>query len=338
MTIMLKNVIEDIKNGIKPTQGQIKQLLGTGDENWIYIFKQADEIRKKYMGDTVHVRGIIEFSSYCRRHCAYCGLNALNAQAQRYRMTPTDIIETAVEGWEAGYKTVVLQSGEDPWYTPQILGDIVYEIRSNTGLAVTLSCGEMSYEDYKYLRECGANRYLLKHEIADSEIYGRLHPCGTLSNRVECLRNLKKLGFETGSGFMIGLPGQTLETIAEDIMLINSIPCDMAGIGPFIPCDGTPLKNHQPGSALLTKKAVALTRLIVKNINLPATTALGVLDSEEKSDIFSCGANVVMKKITPPQYRNMYKIYPAELGEIKSIAEERCELDKQIRKLGRNPL
>ncbi len=335
---MLKNVIDDIKNGIKPTEGQIKQLLDTNDENWIYIFRQADEVRKKYAGDEIQIRAIIEFSNYCRRRCAYCGLNSTNSKIKRYRMSPTDIIETAIEGWEAGYKTVVLQSGEDPWYTPQILGDIVYEIRSNTGLAVTLSCGEMPFEDYKYLRECGANRYLLKHETASNSLYSTFHPCGTLSGRVECLRNLKKLGFETGSGFMIGLPGQTNETIAEDIMLINSLPCDMAGIGPFIPCDNTPLKNQPPGSTLLTKKAVALTRLIVKQINLPATTSLGVIDANEKQNIFSCGANVIMRKITPPQYRDLYEIYPADLGEQKTILEERRELEEYIRKLGRIPV
>lgn len=335
---MLKNVIDDIESGIKPTEGQLKQLLDTNPDNWIYIFRRADTVRKKYMGDEIHIRAIIEFSSYCRRHCAYCGLNALNASAERYRMTPTEIIETAIEGWEAGYKTVVLQSGEDSWYTPQILGDIVYEIRSNTGMRVTLSCGEMPTEDYKYLRECGANRYLLKHETASSEIYSGLHPCGTLANRVRCLRDLKRLGYETGSGFMIGLPGQTTQTIAEDIMLINSIPCDMAGIGPFIPCEGTPLQSCPPGSALLTKKAVALTRLTVKNIHLPATTALGVLDAQEKIDIFSCGANVVMRKITPPKYRDLYKIYPADFGSPKSIAAERRELEEYIRGIGRIPV
>ncbi len=335
---MLKNVIDDIKNGIKPTEGQLKQILDTNDENWIYIFRQADEIRKKYAGDEIHIRAIIEFSNHCRRRCSYCGLNAGNKKLKRYRMTPTDIIETAIEGWEAGYKTVVLQSGEDPWYTPQMLGEIVYEIRSNTGLAVTLSCGEMSYEDYKYLRECGANRYLLKHETASPGIYSSLHPCGTLSDRVECLRNIKKLGYETGSGFMIGLPGQTTATIAEDIMLINSLPCDMAGIGPFVPSGNTPLATHPAGSVMLTKKAVALTRLVLKNINLPATTALGVLDADEKINIFSCGANVIMKKITPPAYRDLYRIYPADFGDEKDIYEQRREVEQYIRNIGRIPV
>ncbi len=335
---MLRNVVDEIKSGIKPTREQVKQLLDAGEEKWVYIFRQADEIRQKYVGNTVHIRAIIEFSNYCCRRCAYCGLNAANKQIERYRMSPTEIIETAVEAWEAGYKTVVLQSGEDPWYTPQILGDIVYEIRSNTGLVVTLSCGEMSFEDYKYLRECGAGRYLLKHETSSHEIYASLHPDSNLSARVQCLHNLKKLGYETGSGFMIGLPEQTTETIAEDIMLINSLPCDMAGIGPFIPCENTPLQRHPAGSVELTKRAVALARLIVKQINLPATTALGVINGEEKRNIFSCGANVIMQKVTPPAMRNLYKIYPADFGEPKSVLQERRELEDFIRSLGRKPL
>jgi len=335
---MYKCILKDLKNNLKPTAGLLEHLLNADELAWLNIFKQADEIRREYMGNTVHIRAIIEFSNYCRRKCAYCGLNSTNGKITRYRMQPEEIIATAIEGFKAGYRTVVLQSGEDPWYTPEILGDIVKEIKKNTDLSITLSCGEMSYDDYSYLRKCGADRYLLKHETADENIYSKLHSCGTLENRINCLKNLKKLGYETGSGFMIGLPWQTGETIARDILLLNSIPCDMAGIGPFIPNGNTPLRDYAAGSPLLTKKAVALARLVIKNIHLPATTALGVLDSAEKNDVFSCGANVVMRKITPPKYRELYKIYPIDLGEIKSIKDERIDLENAVRVLHRNPL
>lgn len=305
-------------------------------EDFSAVYQEADRIRREHVSDQILIRAILEFSNYCRRQCRYCGLNSTNRKAKRFRMEPEEIISTARQAWDAGYKTIVLQSGEDPFYTPEQLGDIVREIKK-TGIKVTLSCGEMPFEAYAYLKECGADRYLLKQETADPEIYRALHPDSCLEERVSCLKNLKKLGYETGSGFMIGLPGQSLETIAEDILLLWELHCDMAGIGPFIPHPDTPLKHLPHGNIELTKRAVALTRILLPEINLPATTALGVLDAGEKGSVFSCGANVVMRKVTPNAYKKLYEIYPADLGET-DIEKERGELEERIRSLGRIPV
>lgn len=298
-------------------------------------YHMADEIRFREKGDYVDIRGILEFSNICRRQCVYCGLNRENRSLHRYRMAPDEIIAAANDAASAGYRTLVMQSGEDPWFTPEILGELVKEIKK-TGMSITLSCGEMSEKDYAYLRECGADRYLLKHETADPEIYAALHPDSSLAERVACLKSLKRLGFETGSGFMIGLPGQTAETLADDLLLLQEIGCDMAGMGPFIPHPDTPLRDLPSGSTEMTKRAVALARILLPKLNLPATTSLGVLDNNEKNDVFSCGANVVMRKVTPTKYKQYYEIYPAKLGETH-VLEDRKLLEQQITALDRIP-
>lgn len=305
-------------------------------EDFRSIYQQADRVRAQHKGDVVHIRAILEFSNYCRRQCRYCGLNATNTHCRRFRMQPEEMISCVHEAYLAGYRTIVLQSGEDPFYTPELLGSIIREIKKD-GIAVTVSCGEMDTDSYAYLKSCGADRYLIKHETADERLYASLHPCGSLQNRVRCLKELKRLGFETGSGFMIGLPGQDSRTIARDLLLLREIPCDMAGIGPFIPHPDTELRDLSAGSTELTKRAVALARILLPDCNLPATTALGVLDNREKNNIFSCGANVVMRKITPTNYKKLYEIYPAQLGET-DIDTQRKELEDQIRALGRTPV
>lgn len=305
-------------------------------ENFDRIYKQADAVRKDHKGDEVHIRAIIEFSNICGRKCRYCGLNATNNKVVRYRMAPKEILDTARQATDAGYRTIVLQSGEDPCFHKEVLGDIVKAIKS-MGAAVTLSCGELSYEELQYLRQCGADRYLLKHETADPHLYAQLHPCGRLEDRVNCLKNIRELGYETGSGFMIGLPGQTLETIAEDLLLLKRLGCKMAGIGPFIPHPDTPLAGEKEGSPELTKRAVALARLLLPEANLPVTTSLGVINQREKDNAFACGANVIMKKVTPDPYKEAYEIYPAKL-EKTDIVKDRKTLEEQIRGLGRIPL
>lgn len=305
-------------------------------EDFSPVFEYADKINYLNHGKYIDIRAIVEFSNYCKRKCKYCGLNSTNSSAKRYRMTEEKIIHTAIEARKAGYLTAVLQSGEDSYFTAEKLGLIVREIKKQVDMFITLSCGEKTFEELAYLKECGADRYLLKHETADDLLYDRLHPCGTLENRTECLRNLKKLGYESGSGFMIGLPTQNLEIIAKDIFLLYDLQCDMAGIGPFIPHPQTELKNYSAGSAELTKKAVAITRIILPKANLPATTSLGVLDSNEKNNLFSCGANVIMRKVTPPEYVKLYEIYPTTI-KVKNIKEERQELELSIQSLGKIP-
>lgn len=320
----------------RPTEADLLYLIKSEGSSAEALFAKADEVRQRTKGNLVNVRAIVEFSNRCRRNCTYCGLNRDNKALARYSMEPEEIIDTAVGAHLAGYKTIVLQSGEDPYYTTDMLCHIISSIKEKTGMAITLSSGEMSDTDYFLIRQSGCDRYLLKHETADFDLYSRLHPDYSFSNRVECLRTLKELGFETGGGFMIGLPGQSYETIVDDLLLIASIPCDMAGIGPFIPHPQTALKDARPGDTFLTRKAVALARLLLPEANLPATTSLGVRSKEERDKIFSGGANVIMKKVTPPKYRALYEIYPVKHGKIKSVAEERAEINQLIKSLGRD--
>lgn len=300
------------------------------------VFRYADRINRRYHGDVVDIRAIIEFSNICRRQCLYCGLNRTNTNIDRYRMAMNEIVETAIQAWEAGYQTVVLQSGEDMYYTKEILGTVISEIKKYTSIKITLSCGERNYEELSYLKNCGADRYLLKHETSSKDLYRYLHPCGTLQERTNCLKNIKKLGYETGSGFMIGLPDQTFETIAQDILLLRELRCDMAGIGPFISHPDTKLKGLPNGSTELTKRAVALARILLPSANLPATTSLGVLSKEEKQSIFHCGANVIMRKVTPASYVKLYEIYPGDI-HVDNIVSERKELEQMLISIGKTP-
>lgn len=299
-------------------------------------FQQADDIRKENVGDDIKIRALLEFSNYCSRNCSYCGLNCYNKSVKRFRLTEKEIINNVQIAYENGYKTIVLQSGEDKYFTPKILGDIVKEIKKND-IDITLSCGELKFDDYKYLRECGADRYLLKHETSDENIYSNLHKGYTLKQRIDCLKWIKSVGLETGSGFMIGLPNQTLETIANDILLLKELECDMAGIGPFIAHKETELNGSENGSVELTLRAVALARIILPKANLPATTALGVIDIVKKRNIFSCGANVVMQKITPNNVKRLYEIYPSNLVDL-TIEQGRKNIEQEIISLGKNPV
>lgn len=298
-------------------------------------FKKANEKRAETVGNTVHLRAIIEFSNYCYRNCTYCGLNCGNKNLKRYRMTPEEIIVCGKEAHAAGYKTLVLQSGEDKFYTKEIIGEIVKEL-SGYGAIVTLSCGERERDEYSYWKECGAKRYLLKQECADEKLYEKLHPGYKFEDRINCLKEIKKCGYETGSGFMVGLPGECAESIADNILMLDKLNCDMAGIGPFIPHPDTPMKNHSAGSVEVTQKAVALTRILRPHMNLPATTALGVRDIDAYREAFSRGTNVLMKKVTPEPYRALYEIYPTQV-KIKDVKEEYLTLCEFIKSIGRDP-
>lgn len=335
--LLVKQKIDAVSKTHYASKEDLIEILDSTQDD--YLFKAADQICRENFGNIVKVRAILEFSNYCRRQCRYCGLNCFNSHCQRYRMSPEEIVSTAYEAYQAGYQTIVLQSGEDPYYTKEKICLFVKEIKKICpNMAVTLSLGERPAEEYKAFRQAGADRYLIKQEVADPEIYKALHPDSSLSQRVDCLKALKSLGYETGSGFMIGLPGQTTKTLAEDLLLLQKIPCDMAGIGPFLPHPDTPLHDCKAGSPRLTKKAVALARLLLPKANLPATTSLGVLNPEEKDSIFSCGANVIMKKVTPWSHRKQYEIYPADFGEMIDTVTARRKLDEDIRRLGKIPV
>lgn len=330
-----ENIIDKMAKGYVPSLAELTFVLSVDHDE--YLLNTADRVRKQAVGDVVYLRAILEFSNYCVRQCTYCGLNVTNTNTVRYRMEVSDIVKTTIEAYKAGYKTIVLQSGEDPYYTADMICQMVRQIASKTDMIMTLSLGERPKEELLAFKEAGAQKYLLKHECADENIYNALHPCGTLAQRVDCLKNLKQLGFHTGSGFMIGLPNQTYETIAKDLLLLKSIPCDMAGVGPFIPHPDTPLKDASAGSVIITKRAVALTRLLLNKSNLPATTSLGIVEKQAKNDVFSCGANVIMRKVTPWENREYYEIYPTDLGKKNDTKTARVELENMIKAMGKIP-
>lgn len=276
------------------------------------ILEAADRTRQKYVGDEVHLRGLIEFSNICKRNCLYCGLRYGNKNIKRYRLQPEEIIELARKGKEYGYKTVVLQSGEDDFYTVDKVRQIVNGIKE-LDLAVTLSIGEKSFEEYKAYKEVGADRYLLRVETTDRELYEKLDPDMSHENRKRCLKDLSTLGYEVGSGIMVGLPGQTIDSLADDILFFKEIGADMIGIGPFIPNEDTPLSAEKGGQFELSLKVMALTRLLLPDINIPATTAMETLNKQGRIIALQSGANVVMPNITEGEYRRLYALYPGKI-------------------------
>lgn len=302
--------IAKVAAGEKLTPSEIAGLLNLERTDLEFLLHTADRVRARFVGDAVHLRAIIEFSNYCRCQCRYCGLNAANRSLKRYRMTPDEILETAHRAADLGLRTIVLQSGEDPGYPTGNLCEVIHRLKQETGAAITLSLGEKSGEDYAVFREAGADRYLLKHETADPELYRRMHPGTSLTTRLAHLRYLQKLGYQVGTGCIVGLPGQTLVSLAEDLRLIRELEVDMAGIGPFIPHPATGLGGHPSGSLKLTLKVLAAARLALPRMHLPATTALSTLHPDGLHLGLTSGANVVMLDATPAVYRQHYDLYP----------------------------
>lgn len=276
-----------------------------------YLFKNAVEVRDELYGKNIYIRGLIEFTNYCKNDCLYCGIRRSNKNAQRYRLTPSEILECADEGYALGFRTFVMQGGEDGYYTDEILCDVVRKIKLKyPDCAITLSIGERSFESYKKLREAGADRYLLRHETSNKCHYGKLHPKEmSFENRIKCLENLKELGYQVGCGFMVGSPYQTEEDLANEMMFLKDINPHMVGIGPFISHKDTPFKNEKSGSVELTLFMVGLIRLTLPNVLLPATTALGTLDEFGREKGINAGANVLMPNLSPISVRKKYMLY-----------------------------
>jgi biotin synthase len=285
------------------------------------LLEAADRVRKEQVGDEIFLRGIIEFSNFCERNCLYCGLRKSNAKVSRYRMSEGEIIATAEDIRKSGISTIILQSGEDSFYTRDKICHLIEHIRNETDLVITLSIGERSYDDYKVFKQAGANRYLLKHETADKQIYKFLRPDCKWEDRLQCLKWLKGLGFETGTGNMVGLPGQTYEALADDLLIMKLLNADMLGIGPFIAHPDTPLAGIANDDIELTLRVLAVARLLTRNTNIPATTALATLHSQGRILALQAGANVVMPDFTPEIYRNRYDIYPGrtDIGPAENI-------------------
>jgi len=304
-----------------------------GDEA---LFALADRVRRLNLGDAVHLRGVIEFSNHCLRQCHYCGLRAGNHELKRYRLTPEEIEAVAVQARELGYRTIVLQSGEDPWYDGATLARLIERVKRLTGAAVTVSVGDRSEADYRAFRAAGADRYLLKHETADAELFARLRPGTTLAERLERLHVLRDLGFQVGSGNIVGLPGQTLDSLADDISVLRELDVEMAGIGPFIPAPGTPLASAAPGDLRLTLRVLAVARLVLPLAHLPATTALATLYPYGRELALKCGANVVMPNVTPTEFRPLYRIYGNKYGMGDSARDSRDKILRLIREVGRS--
>lgn len=276
------------------------------------LFEAADRVRRKYMGDEVHLRGIIEFSNICKRNCLYCGLRKSNDNIKRYRLMPDEIIDLAKKAVGYGYKSIVLQSGEDSYYTVDMFKYIISSIKK-LNIAVTLSLGEKSLEEYKAYKESGADRYLLRIETTNKKLYEDLDPGMIHEERKRCLRDLKYLGYEVGTGNLVGLPNQTIESIAEDILFFKEIDADMVGLGPFIPNEDTPLRDFKADNFTMSLKVMALVRLLLPDSNIPATTAMESLNRNGRIIALSSGANVVMPNITEGEYRKLYAIYPGKI-------------------------
>jgi len=274
------------------------------------LFQHADEVRREFCGDKVYLRGIIEFSNYCRRNCLYCGLRREHFQLTRYRMHEDEIVKTALEIADLGVGTVVLQSGEDPYFTAEVVERIIFRIKQKADVAITLSLGERPFDELQRWHLAGADRYLLKHETINPELYARMHPDMKYEERLNCLKALRTIGYQIGAGNIIGLPGQTIEDIADDILFLKKIDADMVGIGPFIPNVNTPLGKYPGGDVLMTLKTVAVARIVLRDTHIPATTALGSIDEWGREKALKCGANVLMPNFTPARYRRLYEIYP----------------------------
>ncbi|HEY3366619.1 MAG TPA: [FeFe] hydrogenase H-cluster radical SAM maturase HydE [Symbiobacteriaceae bacterium] len=309
----LQGLIARAANCADLDRAEIAQLLAATGDDQQALFDAADRVRANRLGDEVHLRGIIEFSNICRMDCLYCGIRKSNGNVRRYWMEPSVIVDTARRAANLGYRTVVLQAGESNALDPELLAWVIRRIRQSARLVVTLSVGERTRAEYQLWREAGADRYLLRHETSDPTLFARLRPGRTLEQRLQCLEDLRALGYEVGSGFMVGLPGQTLDAIAGDIDLLRDLHVEMAGIGPFIPHPETPLSETEAGTLDLTLKALALTRLCLPEAHLPATTAVGSIHPRGRQLALRCGADVIMPNVTPAAYRENYQLYPNKI-------------------------
>ncbi|MEG0249531.1 MAG: [FeFe] hydrogenase H-cluster radical SAM maturase HydE [Peptostreptococcus sp.] len=293
-----------------------------------YLFEHSKKLRDKYYGNKVYLRGLIEFTNYCKRECKYCGINVFNKKANRYRLTKEEIIKSCLLGEKLGYNTFVLQGGEDPHYTDEMYVDIVKSIKSLIpGCAVTLSIGEKSYETYKLLKEAGVDRFLLRHETTNEDLYRWLHPLSEFSTRKKCLEDLKSLGYQTGAGFMVGLPWYRTKDYVKDLRFIKNLEPEMVGIGPYITHKDTQMNHYESGDLDTTILMLALVRMLLPKVLLPATTALGTIDYDGREAGLNVGCNVIMPNLSPEDHRDDYSLY----NDKKSSGSESAQALKLIK-------
>ncbi|MBP7051205.1 MAG: [FeFe] hydrogenase H-cluster radical SAM maturase HydE [Phycisphaerae bacterium] len=333
----IERVVERIHAAEMPDRGDLSLVLRATDpaeQERLYGF--ADSVRRQSVGDGVLLRGIVEFSNVCRNTCLYCGLNRRNMRLARYRLTRDQVLAAVRNIHEAGMKTVVLQSGEEDNLDADWLREVVAEIRRSLDAALTLCVGERSREEYQAWKQAGADRYLLKIETSDPRLYGELHPGMSFENRTRCLEDLAALGYQTGSGSLVGLPGQTVESLAGDIQFFKRGGFDMISVSPFIPHSQTPLADEPAGDLTMTLKMIALTRIVCPKAHIPASTAIGSLHGrDERAKALAAGANVVMPNFTPDSVRRLYDIYPGRAGCDLSPRTSVAAIERMTAAMGR---
>ena len=333
----MKALIDKLeKNRILTEEEFIALIEGRNEQDAEYLFACAREARHRIYGKDIFIRGLIEFTNFCKNDCYYCGIRCSNRKAERYRLSEEEILLCCEKGYELGYRTFVLQGGEDPKYTPDRIACLIRTIKARyPDCAITLSFGEHDKETYRLWKEAGADRYLLRHETADEDHYRALHPQSlTLKNRKDCLYALKDLGYQVGCGFMVGSPHQTAATIAKDLLFIHELQPQMVGIGPFIPHRDTPFAQEPQGDLFLTLYLLAIVRLMLPAVLLPATTALGSIHPEGREKGILAGANVCMPNLSPEGVRDKYSLYNNKLSTGSEDALQKSALAKQMERIG----
>ncbi len=331
----MRHLIDRLEQNRKLTKDEWTELIAKGADRE-YLFERARILAKQCYGNTVYIRGLIEFTNYCRNNCYYCGIRRDNSNAMRYRLSEEEILDCCRTGYGLGFRTFVLQGGEDGFYTDEKLEKVIRSIKMRyPDCALTLSVGEKSKESYRRFFEAGADRYLLRHETASENHYRMLHPEElTLKNRKDCLWNLKEIGYQVGCGFMVGSPGQTAECLAEDMLFITELQPHMAGIGPFVPHHETPFAGETQGTAEQTLYLIGLLRLLKPNLLIPATTALGTIRADGREAGILAGANVVMPNLSPVGVRKKYELYDNKICTGDEAAECKSCLQGRIERIG----
>lgn len=333
----MKELIERLERERDLTNAEFAVLLDqSSGADRDFLFERARAVRDAHYGRKVYIRGLIELTNYCKNDCLYCGIRKSNVSCERYRLTKEQILSCCESGYALGFRTFVLQGGEDGWYTDERMTDIVRAMRqAYPDCAITLSLGERGRESFKRLYDAGANRYLLRHETADEAHYARLHPASmTLAHRLQCLRDLKEIGFQTGAGFMIGSPYQTTECIVRDFRFLQELKPQMVGLGPFIPHHATPLKDFPAGSTERTLLCLSIVRLLLPNVLLPATTALATIDGDGRIKGMNAGCNVVMPNLSPLEDRSKYLLYDNKASSGEEAAESLRALREHLAAAG----
>lgn len=329
-------IIHNIYKTSNASPEELKQLLSCFPEEQEQLRILAEKVRQTYYGKDVYTRGLIEFTNYCKNNCYYCGIRGGNQNATRYRLTKEEILACCQNGYTLGFRTFVLQGGEDNYYTAKYIAELVHDIKTaHPDCAVTLSIGEHSFEDYQCWKEAGADRYLLRHETADNTHYRKLHPPAmSLDNRKQCLYWLKELGYQVGSGFMVGTPGQTIDCLVEDLLFLKELEPHMIGIGPFISHKDTPFKGEAFGSLEQTLILISILRLMFPYALIPATTSLGTIAPDGREKGILAGANVVMPNLSPVSVRKQYMLYDNKICTGEEAAECRQCLSNRIENIG----